>query len=552
VTSAAELEIWNHRLGQIADEMGGVLRRAAFSPNIKERRDYSCALFDRAGRLVAQAAHIPVHLGSTALSVRAVIDALALAPGEVAIVNDPFAGGTHLPDVTLVARAGEVGWVACRAHHADVGGSAPGSMPVGVRADGDELPEAEELAPAVGPRYAAAPALRGTPVTIDMEGVRLPPMVLTDDVVRQFVAASRAPDERRADLAAQRAAVDLGCRRLVELAARHGADALAAVEEALTAYSARLLGAAIAALPDGVYAFADSLDDDGAGGGRDVAIRVQLTIDGGRAHVDFSDSDDEVAGPLNAVYAVTVAAVLYAFRLLLPEDAPTNEGLLAPLTIVAPEGTVLNARPPRAVAAGNVETSQRVVDAVLGALAQALPSRIPAASAGTMNNLLIGGDDWAYYETLAGGAGASADGPGASAIHTHMTNTLNTPVEALEHALPLRVHAYAVRRDSGGGGVHHGGDGVVREIELLDDATVTLVGERRRRPPYGLHGGGPGALGEDTLRRGARTVRLPGKVTFAARAGDVLRVATPGGGGWGDAIRGGFWRAVLGGEEIKI
>jgi N-methylhydantoinase B len=555
--TSSEIEVWNHRLAQVAEEMGLALQRAALSPNIKERRDYSCALFDGDGRLIAQAAHIPVHLGSTATAVRAVLERVSLADGEHAIVNDPYAGGTHLPDVTLVApvffEGARIGIVACRAHHADVGGAAPGSMPVGVRPlpSDDALPEAEPLPAAVGPEYALppSPSLEYRAVTIDEEGVRLQPQKLTDEGVRQFAAATRAPDERRGDLEAQRAALEVGRRRLIALAERFGAASLRAHGEALIGYTARLLRARIAELPDGVYAFADSLDDGGAGG-REVAIRVTLTIAGARATVDFSDSDDEVEGPLNAVYAVTLASVLYAFRLLLPEDTPTNEGLLAPLTVVAPEGTVLNAQPPRAVAAGNVETSQRVVDVVLGALSQAM--RVPAASAGTMSNLLVGGAGWAYYETIAGGAGASIDGDGASAIQTHMTNTRSTPVEVLEHALPVRVRRYAVRRGSGGGGTHRGGDGVIRELELLADATVTLVGERRRRPPYGLGGGGPGAPGADWLERGERRVHLPGKITFAARKGDVVTVETPGGGGFGDEVRAKFWSKVLSGTLTSL
>jgi N-methylhydantoinase B len=317
--------------------------------------------------------------------------------------------------------------------------------------------------------------------------------------------------------------------------------------DSLIDYSARLMRAEIAAIPDGSYAFADSLDDDGAGR-TDVALRAVLTIAGERAVVDFSDSDDEVAGSLNAVEAVTLSAVIYAFRLLLPEDTPTNEGLYAPITLIAPAGTVVNARPPRAVGAGNVETSQRIVDVVLGCLAQALPERIPAASAGTMSNLLVGGDDWAYYETIAAGAGAGPQGAGASSIQTHMTNTLNTPVEALEHEHPLRVVRYARRRGSGGGGSHRGGDGVVRELEFLADAEVTLIGERRRRPPYGLAGGGPGAVGSDHLTRASKTIHLPAKITFSARAGDRLSLHTPGGGGFGDPIKKHFWSAVLSGD----
>jgi len=556
-TTPAELEMWNHRLAQVAEEMGVALARAALSPNIKERRDYSCALFDAHGRLVAQAAHIPVHLGSTALSVAAVLERLTLADGDIAIVNDPYAGGTHLPDITLVRPvfAGGVllGYVANRAHHADVGGSAPGSMPVGVRARGDALPEAEELPAAMSPRYATAPSPSVTtrPVTIDDEGVRIPPTRLDERIVDKLCAAARAPDERRGDLAAQRAALEVGARRLCALAATHGAGTLAARGEALIGYTEALLRAAIRDIPDGVYAFADSLDDDGAGR-HDVGVRVLVTVSGDRAVVDFSDSDEEVAGPLNAVYAVTLSAVVYAFRLLLDEEAPTNHGLYRPLEVIAPEGSVLNALPPHAVAAGNVETSQRIVDVVLGALAQALPDKIPSASAGTMSNVLFGDDERAYYETIGGGAGASPTAAGASALQTHMTNTRNTPVEVLEQTLPVRVVRYARRRGSGGGGLHAGGDGIVRELELLAPSTVTLVGERRRRPPYGLSGGGPGSVGEDTLRRGDVVVRLPVKITFAARAGDRLTIATPGGGGHGDPMRAKFWASVLSGEPLKL
>jgi len=558
VTTPAELEIWNHRLAQVAEEMGVTLGRAAFSPNIKERRDYSCAVFDATGRLVAQAAHIPVHLGSTAQSVSAVLERLTLAAGQVAIVNDPFAGGTHLPDITLVGPAFSstgrlLGYVAARAHHADVGGATPGSMPVGVRARGDQMPEAEELPAAMSERYAVPPStsLEVRAVTIDEEGLRVPPRLLTDELVDELCAVARAPAERRGDLAAQRAAIATGCRRLSELASTHGEELLAERQSALIAYAEALLRAAIAKIPDGVYAFADSLDDDGAGR-REIGIRVLVTITGDRAVLDFSDSDDEVAGPLNAVYAVTLSAVVYSFRLLLPEDAPTNHGIYAPLEVIAPAGSVLNAQPPRAVAAGNVETSQRIVDVVLGALAQALPDRIPAASSGTMSNLLIGDDQLAYYEPIGGGAGAGASGAGASGIQTHMTNTRNTPIEALEHALPVRVWSYALRRGSGGGGTHRGGDGVVREIELLADATVTLIGERRRRPPYGLSGGGPGEPGCDTLRRGTREVHLPGKITFSGRAGDHLIIRTPGGGGYGDPVRARFWASVLSGEPLRL
>jgi N-methylhydantoinase B len=547
----AALAIWNHRLAQICDEMGLALARTALSPNIKERRDFSCALFDRDGRLLAQAAHIPVHLGSTAMAVRAVIDAGILIDDNrdgVAIINDPYAGGTHLPDVTLVGRVDDLGWVAVRAHHADVGGAAPGSMPVGVRARGEAIPESGAPPPAVGARYVehgAGPVAPGAEVevgavTIDDEGVRLPPTLLDDETLARFCAATRTPVERRADLLAQRAAIEVGRARLRTLGAAAPLDAHA---EALVAYGERLMRAAIAAIPDGVYAFADSLDDDGAGGG-EVGLRVTLEVRGEEATLDFSECDDAVAGSLNAPAAVTVAAVLYAFRLLLDENAPTNEGLLAPIAILLRPGSVVAAAPPSAVSAGNVETSQRIVDVVLGALAQALPGRIPAASCGTMTNVLLGGARWAYYETIAGGAGASPAGDGATAIQTHMTNTRNTPVEELERAIPVRVTRYAVRRGSGGGGQHRGGDGVYREFELLDDAELTLVADRRRRPPYGLAGGGPGLAGEDTVTRDGRTVRIPSKIVMRLRRGDRLALATPGGGGHGDPHRAAFWASI--------
>jgi N-methylhydantoinase B len=552
--TAIGLSVWEHRLSQITEEMGAALRRSALSPNIKERRDYSCALCDGEGRLLAQAAHIPVHLGSTALAVQAVRRALSLGPEDIAIVNDPFSGGTHLPDVTLVAPVWcpdlpetPLGYLAVRAHHADVGGIAPGSAAVSLRGHGDEIPEAPELPPAVGPRYAEAPFAPAPPLpalTIDDEGVRLPPTLLTEAVMRRFAQGSRDPQERLSDLRAQVAALESGRRRLLALAARHGAAVVRAQGQALQDYAARMTRDVLAGLPQGTYAFADSLDDDGAGT-TDIGIRVAVTLQGGRAIVDFSDSDDEVPGAVNAVFAVTVSAVLYAFRLLLPREAPTNEGCLQPITIVAREGSVVHARPPRAVAAGNTETSQRIVDVVLGALFQALPDRIPAASCGSMNNLLLGNERFAYYETIAGGAGASAQGPGARAIHTHMTNTLNTPVEALEHAAPLRVRRYGVRRGSGGGGQHRGGDGVIRELEFLEDVTVTLLGERRRRPPYGQRGGGPGETGRDTLRRGDRVVHLPAKVSFTARAGDILTIMTPGGGGFGDPMKAAFFASLF-------
>ncbi len=560
--AAAALEIWNHRLSEVAEQMGLVLQAAALSPNIRERRDYSCAVFDSDGRLLAQAAHIPVHLGSTGMAVRAVLAAELYrdeADERLTILNDPYSGGTHLPDVTLVAPVvvdgQRLGWVAARAHHADIGGRTPGSMPVGAEAVGDALPEVEETPPALGPNYhpwaGAALGVRYRPVSIDDEGIRLVPTILDEEVAERFAAASRVPSERRGDLFAQRAAIEAGREGLRRLSRRYGKETVAERGQALIAYSAALMRARIALIPDGVYAFADSLDDDGAGG-RDLGLRVTLTIDGDRALVDLTESDEQTRGSLNATTPVTLAAVSYAFRLLLPADAPTNEGLWEPLGVAAQPGSLLDAQYPAAVAAGNVETSQRVVDVVLGALAQALGSEIPSASCGTMSNVMLGGPSWAYYETIGGGAGASSTEGGASSVQTHMTNTRNTPIEELERELPLLVTHYARRRLSGGGGSHHGGDGIIREYRLLEDAQITLIGERRRRPPYGLSGGGPGTVGKDELTRDERTVTLPAKISFAGKKGDTLRIATPGGGGHGDPMRAKFWAAVLSGQAMQI
>ena len=560
--AAAALEIWNHRLAEVAEHMGLVLQHAALSPNIRERRDYSCAIFDSDGRLLAQAAHIPVHLGSTGMAVRAVLAAELYRDDtdeRLTILNDPFSGGTHLPDVTLVAPVvvdgRRLGWVAASAHHADIGGRTPGSMPVGAEAIGDVLPEIADTPPALGPNYqpwaASAIGVRYRAVTIDDEGFRLVPTILDDEVIHRFASSSRQPDERRGDLLAQRAAIVAGCDGLRRLCARFGAEVVAERGRALITYAAQLMRARIALIPNGVYAFADSLDDDGAGT-NDLGLRLTLTINGDSALVDLTDSDEQTRGSLNATAPVTLAAVSYAFRLLLPADAPTNEGLWEPLGVAAQPGSLLDARYPAAVAAGNVETSQRVVDVVLGALAQALGSEIPSASCGTMSNVMLGGPTWAYYETVGGGAGASPTDAGASSVQTHMTNTRNTPIEELERDLPLLVTRYARRRLSGGGGSHLGGDGIIREYRLLEDAQITIIGERRRRPPYGLSGGGPGTVGKDELTRDGRTVSLPAKVSFAGKKGDTLRIATPGGGGHGDPMRAKFWAAVLSGQAMNI
>lgn len=516
---AITLEVFNHRLSAIAEEMGVALRRSAFSPNIKERRDYSCALFDCHGAMVAQAAHIPVHLGSTPLSVRAAIEHGVMAPGDVVLLNDPFAGGTHLPDVTVVSAVflpGErvpFGYVANRAHHADIGGATPGSMPLATE--------------------------------IYQEGLRLPPVHvvargrLVEDVLSLFLANTRVAEERRGDLLAQLAALRLGGRRIRELVKRAGRSLTVAAMSTLQDYSARLLTAALRRLPAGVYRAEDWMDDDGVGATR-IPIRVAIHIAKGRADVDFTGTAPQVAGGINANYAVTAAAVLYVFQALAGTDIPANAGLMRPLRIIAPLGTLVNARFPAAVAGGNVETSQRVVDVLLKALAQAAPERVPAASSGSMSNLALGGYDpirgrqFAYYETIAGGAGAGPRGPGASGIHTHMTNTLNTPIEALEAAYPLRVTRYGLRPGSGGGGRHRGGDGIDREIQALAPMRATLLTERRHIRPYGLHGGQPGRSGHNVGTQSGRRARsLPAKITLSAAAGQGIRVLTPGGGGWG-------------------
>jgi N-methylhydantoinase B len=555
LAEAARVEIFRQRLAEIADGMGTVLRRAAVSPNIRERADFSCAIFDPEGRVVSEAQHVPVHLGSMGAAVRAVRAAVPLEPGVVAIVNDPFAGGTHLPDLTLVAAVhalgeGCIALVACRAHHADVGGTSPGSMPVGTRARRGFVPMRADVPPAVGPRYASAEndSVDHHEVTIADEGLRIPPVVLDDAVLARLEAASRSPAERKADLAAQRAALRYGQDALVALAhAERGA--LARGFDLLYAYGERLMRATLRQLPEGIYPFADSLDDDGAGNA-DVALRVVLHVENGGAIVDLEECDDETPGSLNAVRAVTEAAVAYAFRTLLPADAPTSEGVRAPIQIRTRPGSILDARPPRAVAAGNVETSQRIVDLVLGALAQAVPTKIPAASAGSMSNLLLGTVEGAYYETIGGGAGGGPTRAGASGVQTHMTNTRNTPIEELEASWPLRVVRYGLRRGSGGGGVHRGGDGLIRELELLAPLTVTLIGDRRRRPPYGLSGGGPGHPGEDRLTRDGRVTRLPAKIVLDGEVGDRICIETPGGGGHGDARKGKFWAALLSGSPI--
>ncbi len=502
----ADLQILISRLTGVAEEMGEVLRRGASSPNIKERADCSAALFTPAGELVVQAEHIPVHLGSMPASVRAAIDAFGVDgvdPGEQIVLNDPYAGGTHLNDVTLVAPCHAdgrlVGWAANRAHHADLGGMVPGSIP----------PEATE---------------------IQQEGLRIPPVRLTPEVAALIFASSRTPEERRGDLDAQLGANALGVARLAAMAG-------APVDEVL-AYGERRMRAALAGLPDGTWSFADVLDSFGPEPHQQhpVDVVVAVTVAGDEVTFDFTGTAGQQAGNVNAVESVTVSAVAFALRSATDPTIPANGGAMRPVRVVAPPGTVVAARFPAAVGAGNVEVSQRVADVCLGALAAVAPGTVGAAGQGTMNNVLIGGAGWVYYETVGGGQGGRPTGAGQSGIHTAMTNTRNTPVEAFERAFPMRVLHYGLRHGSGGAGRHPGGEGIERDLLVLEDVTVSLITERRTSAPWGLAGGGPGAVGEGWLLLGgdeAQARLLPDKCTVRLRAGDVLRMRTPGGGGWG-------------------
>jgi N-methylhydantoinase B len=553
------LEIYRALYTSVAEEMGLTLRRTAHSPNIKERRDYSCAVFDARGRVVAQGDHMPVHLGSMPMAVAAALRQTPLEPGDVVVLNDPFAGGTHLPDVTLVAgvfgeqkaegrrrkaagarrgtaikkREAEEArpssaafrllpsafspsplfYVANRAHHADIGGATPGSM--------------------------------GLATDVYGEGLRIPPVRLVrggrvvEDVMRLLMANVRAERERRADFEAQIGSLKTGAGRLLEIVRRAGAAEATEYAGHLIDYSARMMRATVASIPEGVYEAVDALDSDGVNE-REVVLRVRVEVRSGHAVVDFTGSAPQVAGPVNAVEAITVSAVAYVFRCLVGAlEVPASAGLMEPIEVVAPRGTVVNAEHPASVAGGNVETSQRIVDVLFKALAKALPERIPAASQGTMNNLTVGGTDprtgreFAYYETVAGGMGARPSLDGVSGVHTHMTNSLNTPAEALEYAYPLRVRAYRLRRGSGGGGAHRGGDGVVREIETLAPARMSLLADRRARGPYGLDGGDDGKTGRDSIVRGGRARKIEAKGSAELQPGDRVRIETPGGGGHG-------------------
>ena len=503
--SPAELQILISRLTGVAEEMGAVLRRAAFSPNIKERADCSAALFTPEGELLVQAEHIPVHLGSMPASVQAALDVFGdrIRPGDQVVLNDPFAGGTHLNDLTLVAPCfvdGRlIGWAANRAHHADVGGMAPGSIP------------------------AAA-------TEVYQEGLRIPPVLLTDAVEAILCANSRTPDERRGDLDAQRGANVVGVARLAQFAE-------APLDE-ITGYGERRMRAALAEVGDGCWTFEDQMDSCGPEPDqqRPARIVLTLTIAGDHATFDFTGTDIQRPGNVNAVEAVTLSCVSFALRSAADPTIPANGGAMRPVRVLAPAGSIVAALPPAAVGAGNVEVSQRVADVCLGALALACPGRVGAASQGTMNNTLIGGNGWVYYETVAGGQGGRPGRAGMSGVQTGMTNTQNTPVEALERSFAMRVRRYRLRVGSGGDGAAQGGDGVERDIEMLEAVTVSLITERRVSRPWGLEGGEQAAPGENWLLPGGdegRAERLPDKCTLRMQAGDVLRILTPGGGGWG-------------------
>ena len=539
-----EIEVFKNIFHSIAEEMGAALRRTAFSPNIKERRDYSCAVFSSSGEVVAMGDHMPVHLGSMPMSVRAAITApgLHLGPGDICILNDPFSGGTHLPDITLVAPVFIVSakrgsgtnksrnlskpefYVASRAHHSDVGGAYPGSM--------------------------------GLCEEIYQEGIRIPPVKLMAhgtiqrDMLALLLNNVRTPQEREGDLSAQIAACHTGATRLQQVTRRYGLPRVRMAMRNLQDYSEELMREFLSQIAPGNYAAEDFLDDDGVSQDP-VRIAVKITVHPQRKKskrnhmvtVDFTGSSPQVRGSINAVEAITYSACFYVFRCLVKEDVPATAGLMRPVRMIAPTGTVVNALPPAAVAGGNVETSQRIVDVLLRALSQALPQSVPAASSGTMNNLTIGGVDdrnpastatFAYYETTAGGMGARPGKAGVSGTHAHMTNSLNTPAESLEHAYPLRVTEYSIRRNSGGAGKYRGGDGLVREVEMLADAQVTLLADRRKRGPYGLAGGHDGAPGRtEIIRSSGKRELLPGKCSVRLNKGDRVRVESPGGGGWG-------------------
>ena len=500
------LSVLASALAGIAEEMGAVLIRGAYSSNIKERRDCSAALFDGRGRMVAQAEHIPVHLGAMPEAVAAVMERDP-EPGDVFAINDPYSGGTHLPDITLVspvAHEGEIiGYAVTRAHHSDVGGMRPGSMPSDSR-------------------------------EIYQEGVVVPPVRLVrggeyvQDVLDLLLANVRTPDIRRGDLRAQIAANNIAEERVGELIKRRDKETVLAAFDETISYAERRTREAIRELPDGEYTAEDYVEGDGTTD-EDILIKATLKIEDDSMTIDFAGTSDAVQGNVNCPLPVTRSACYFALRVLLPKDIPANAGTYAPLEIKAPEGSLVNAKSPSAVVAGNVETSNRIADAVLATFSEFAPEGLPAQGQGTMNNTIIGGPGWTYYETIGGGQGASERGPGPSGVHVGMSNTLNTPTEAFEMEYPMRVERYELLYDSGGAGKNRGGDGIVRSVRSLEPASLSLLADRRRHPPRGVEGGEPGAVGENLLN----DEELPPKVSRELEEGDVVTVKTPGGGGYG-------------------
>ncbi len=509
---AISLSIFSSRIESVCDEMGAVLKRVAFSPNIKDRLDFSCAVFDARGELCAQAAHIPVHLGSMAYAMRDIVTPLDWQEGDMVMMNDPYLGGTHLPDVTVIAPLfidGELlGFVANRAHHADIGADSPGSMPIS-----QDLHEEGVVIP---------------PTRIIQQGKML------EQVMDDLMGFMRNPLESLGDFRAQISANQRGLKRLQALVQDMGPEKYEASLAALNNYAERLARDALSTLENGEYEFTDVMDDDGLGH-YDIVIKARIRIDQGNVEVDFNGTAPQVKGNINCPLSVAAAAVYYVFRCLMPAHTPACAGSFRPIRIVAPEGCLVNASRPSAVAAGNVETSTRIVDVIMGALARVASDKIPAASHGSMNNLAMGASAghsqaaWDYYETIGGGMGAGQQGPGLDGVQTHMTNTLNTPVEALEMRYPLRIHRYALRDGSAGDGLNRGGEGLIREYVFLKPTQVTLLTERRRHCPWGLLGGGDAGVGENRLNGQL----LPGKVSLHLAAGDQLSIQTPGGGGYG-------------------
>ena len=509
---AIELEIFNNLFSAIADEMGIVLRRSAFSPNIRERCDFSCAIFDEKGELVAQASHIPVHLGAMPETMKSILPLFEWKPGDVIITNDPFCGGTHLPDITLIKpiffKNDLAFFLIVRAHHADVGGKYAGSMAVATH--------------------------------IEEEGILIRPTYLIKegkiqkDFIENLLVKLRNPQEREGDFNAQIASLLRGEVRLNEMYKKYGLPKLKEIIDELKNYSQRAMEKILEKVPPGNYSFTDYLDDDGLEE-ENIPIKVEIRFKEKKAIVDFSKSASQVKGCVNAPKAVTYSAVYYVFLSLLNTlgEYPINQGCFRPIEIITKPGTIVSATYPSAVAAGNVETSQRIVDTLLGALSQAFPDLIPSASCGTMNNIAIGNEKFAYYETIGGGMGGRPGKEGLSGVHTHMTNTLNTPVEALEHDYPIRIERYAIRENSGGKGKYRGGNGLIREYTFLEACTVTILSERRKTSPYGLFGGEPGKRGENLLIKGKNKIFLPGKINLQVKKGDRIIIMTPGGGGWG-------------------